>query len=307
MISDTKKEFLVLHLNKRNNGGNAALSNFSSNFAKYSKTAISEAYIFEKLSDIWKVFNKQYVIIYSNPIIGVFLFWKRSSIQFIQSIDEDLFSEDDFPYFAVKVYRFLVATSQKFNNSIKVFNSKFTLYHYRRLKKVVGVYDVVNNLLPRMNFHSAKLNPSAVWIGTNHRRKGFNELVKFAQLNPKIEFNAIFSGQSNSIKQNQKSNIKIFANLQREEVYDILKDSNFLIVTSSFESLCLPIYEGIMFENFVIAKESKYIFANGMEDHVNIFKKPFKISPKNLKKSTFKFKDPTNVNLKLFSALKNEL
>ena len=307
MISDTKKKFLVLHLNRRNNGGNAALSNFSSNLAKYYKTAVSEAYFFEKLSDIWKVCHKQNVVIYSNPIIGVFLFWKKNSIQFIQSIDEDLFSEDDFPYFAVKVYRLLVANSQKFNNSIKVFNSKFTLYHYRKLRRVVGVYDVVNNLLPRMNYRSAKLNSSAVWIGTNHRRKGFKELVKFARLNPKIKFNAIFSGPSNVAKLNEESNIKIFTDLQREEVYDILKVSNFLIVTSSFESLCLPIYEGIMFNNFVIAKKSKYIFTNGMEAHVNIFEKPFFINPKTLKKSTFKFEDPIDENLKVFAAVTDEL
>ena len=76
-----------------------------------------------------------------------------------------------------------------------------------------------------------------------HKRKGFEELITIANQNLDYAFKCIVSGKS-IYNQELPENVSLLSNISHNDVLNIISESRLSVVTSDFESLSLPIYEG---------------------------------------------------------------
>lgn len=299
----------LLHFNIRRNGGNLVLSRFANDLANGLDLPLTELSLRLNLFKIMSVLFSRDIVVFSNPILLLLFFMKKSSVHFIQSIDEELFSPEDFGLVKAGTFKVLVLFCMRFSRSIRVFNSKFTQQHYRSLKRTAGLYETEHNLYYAA-FKSMQLEGSVekqpnqcVWIGTKHSRKGFSDVVAMAQSAPEFSFKCIFSGQYPNTT-DLPANMHIYCNLAHDAVVQVIKDSAISVVTSSFESLSLPVYEGLLFGNKVIAKSSRYLEANTVEPYVSTYSDPRKVTLGSLEvKQKFEFHDPAQSNATLIRAI----
>jgi hypothetical protein len=258
------------------------------------------------------IFSQRHVLLFSNPILLILLWYKRRAVYFVQSIEAKLFSREDFNGFLVFFYNALISIALKISRNIKIYNSPFTEQNYLHLKRNFGCYDLPNALYFKK--YQAKTTVSleknkfqCIWIGTYHKRKGFAELVELARNNKNYSFICIFSGQLPESRSFPK-NIRIHSNLEPEIVHKYISESEFSIITSSFESLCLPLLEGLLYDNQVVVKKSKYVFANCFHEYVHVADDVGRVCLANLTlKPSFTFEDPDDTMQVFFERLSYEL
>lgn len=307
-----EKRLYVVHFNLRKNGGNLVLSRFSSDLAALLNYNIVEVSLRANFVTVLTLIFSRELVIFSNPILLLFFFLKKRAVHFVQSVDENLFSAEDFGYVKATIFRRLFLISLYFSRTSRVFNSKLTEMHYKRFKRGLGVYKAEHNLYfkdaQKLENKILSKNPNqCVWIGTLHHRKGFDDVLVIAQNSPNFLFKCIVSGGIAEFDY-LPQNVEIFYNLDHIEVMKIIEISKISIITSSFESLSLPIYEGLLYQNKVLAKVSKYLSINGIENYVTTYSSPSEVQLENLKnREKFAFKDPTSDNLILTRAIFNEI
>ena len=302
----------VIHFNSRKNGGNLVLHRFASDLSLGLNYALVElSFSTNPYSVLYLILSKE-LIVFSNPILLLFFFFKKRAIHFIQSIDEDLFAAKDFGFLKARIFRNLFLYALKKSRTSKLFNSRFTETHYKRFNRSLGVYKTEHNLYfaAAQEFKNKRFLKSAnqcVWIGTLHYRKGFMDLLAIAQTHPDFLFKCIMSGRVKEFD-NIPQNVEIFNNLEHTETMKIIESSAISIITSSFESLHLPIYEGLLFKNKVIAKESAYLSINGVDSYITTYASSSEVQLDKLtNKEKFKFEDPKLANLILIDVVSNEI
>ena len=78
--------------------------------------------------------------------------------------------------------------------------------------------------------------------------------------------------------------------------------------SSSFESLCLPLLEGLLYDNQVVVKKSRYVFTNGFHEYVHVTDDVGRVRLDNLTpKQSFTFEDPDDRMQAFFDRLPDEL
>lgn len=285
---------------------------FSSDLATALNYTLVEVSLRANFATVLTLIFSRELVIFSNPILLLFFFLKKRVIHFVQSIDEDLFSAEDFGNVKANIFRGLFLFSLYFSRTGRVFNSRLTEMHYKRFKRGLGVYTTEHSLYFKeaqnlKNKNLVKTPNQCVWIGTLHHRKGFKDLLTIARNSPNFLFKCIISGgvaEFNDLPRN----VEIFKNLEHKEAMKIIESSSISIITSSFESLSLPIYEGLLFQNKVVAKESKYLSINGVDNCVTTYSSPSEVQLKSLmNKEKFVFKDPKEANFILMRSIFNEI
>ena len=311
MIKNMNKKLVIIHFNRRKNGGNLALKDFADNFCEHTGYRCCELFFFENpLLIIRPLFSKD-LIFFSNPLLLIFLCLKKRSVYFVQSIEEKLFGKEDFNPILVFFYSRIIMFCLNISRNIKVFNSNYTFAYYSKLRHSLGCYSVVDNLYYK-DFEINKTNKTfknnnqCIWIGTKHKRKKFDDLLKIAINNPEYKFICVFSGELPVAE--LPENVLIKQNMMHYEVKMLVSQSRFSIVTSTFESLCLPIYEGLLFKNTILAAEADYIEKNGLKDHINTFVNVRDINLSHLSiLDNYKFKNPLPMNTCLFEKINSEI
>jgi len=313
MTQDIDEKLILIHLTERNNGGNLALKNFANAYAKHNGCIIEELPLMKNKLIIFRyIFSQRHVLLFSNPILLILLWYKRRTIYFVQSIETKLFSRDDFNSLVVFFYKALISVALKLSRNVKIYNSPFTEENYLHLSRNFGCYDLPNALYfekyqAKATVPLEKKKFQCIWIGTYHKRKGFAELVELACNNKDYSFICIFSGQlpeSSSIPEN----ITIYSNLAPGIVHKYISESEFSIITSSFESLCLPLLEGLLYDNQVVVKKSRYVFTNCFHEYVHVADDVGRVYLDNLTpKQSFTFEDPDDRMRAFFEGLSDEL
>jgi len=313
MTQDIDEKLILIHLTERNNGGNLALKNFAKAFAKHNGCLIEELSLIENKLRIFSCFfSQRHVLLFSNPILLILFWYKSRAIYFVQSIETKLFSHEDFNSFLVFFYKALISIALKISRTIKIYNSPFTEQNYSHLERNFGCYDLPNALYFKKYQAKAALSLEknkfqCIWIGTYHKRKGFAELVELAANNKDYSFICIFSGQLPELNI-VPENIKFYSNLEPEIVHKRIAESEFSIITSSFESLCLPLLEGLLYDNQVVVKKSKYVFANSFHEYVHVSDDVGRVCLASLTpKQPFTFDDPDDTTQVFFERLSHEL
>jgi hypothetical protein len=311
MTLNTDKKLVIVHFNRRNNGGNLALKDFADNFCEYMGYRRSEVFFSENpVATIKAIFLKD-LIVFSNPILLIFFCFKKRSVYFMQSIEEKLFDKEDFNPFVVFFYAKIIMFCLNISRNIKVFNSSYTCAHYSKLGRTLGWYSVVDNLYHK-SFEINKKNKTlkndnqCIWIGTKHKRKKFDDLLKIAVNNSQYSFICVFSGEPPIV--DLPDNVIIKKNMKHSEVKMLVSQSRFSIVTSIFESLCLPVYEGLLFENTILAAQASYIEKNGLKNHINTFVDASDVDLRYVKRSDYyEFKNPLPMNSSIFKKVLCEI
>lgn len=303
------QKLIIVHWNQRKNGGNLLLKKFADEFSEQLGLSRKEIILEKDMYAILYVLSTRNLLIWSNPLITILLFWKKNSIIFIQSNDEELFSSLDFGNIKTFIYKYLIRFALKYHKSNIVFNSDYTKRTYNNLKSILGVYPSIDSLYWKSKNGSIskdvkKRDRSCVWIGTRHTRKGFSDLLTIAHHHKKYNFICIFSGQVPKIK-NLPLNVEIFQNIEHSAVLRIISECEISISTSQFESLNLPIYEGLLGGNIILAKSSDYIYSNGLSDYVNTYENANYVDLAALEhKKQFKLSNPRELISQLVLAYK---
>ena len=302
------KRITVVHFNDRRNGGNLALNSLFQNVASELKLEKFSITLKSDITSLMYIIFTKDILIWSNPLITILLFWKRKSIIFVQSQDEHLFNKADFGTLQTFGYRFLLKIAQRRSNSKLIFNSAFSMSKYRYPLLSIGIYPTVDALYHRKQKRRVpeklqKKSRQCVWIGTHHSRKGFADLVDIATSNPSYHFVCIFSSQLPN-QRKLPHNIQLMNDIPHLDVLEIISDSLITISTSKFESLNLPIYEGLIHQNIVLAKSSEYIFINGLDEYINLYENSKSVDlQKLLIKKHFETSDPTSRITKLLQKI----
>ena len=311
MTLNTDKKLVIVHLNRRNNGGNLALKDFADNFCEHMGYRRSELFFFENPLAIIKPFFSKDLIFFSNPLLLIFFCLKKRSVYFVQSIEEKLFGKEDFNPVVVFFYTKIIMFCLNISRNIKVFNSSYTHAHYSKLRRTLGCYSVVDNLYHK-SFEINKKNKTfknenqCIWIGTKHKRKKFDDLLKIAVNNAEYKFICVFSGESPIV--DLPDNVIIKQNMKHSELKMLVSQSRFSIVTSIFESLCLPVYEGLLFKNTILAANASYVEKNGLKNYINTFVNASDVDLRYLSiLDYYKFKNPSPMNICLFKKIKREI
>lgn len=273
-MQDIDEKLILIHLTERNNGGNLALKNLANAFSKHIGHSIEELPLMKNKLKIFKyIFSQRHILLFSNPILLIFFWYKRRAVYFVQSIETKLFSPEDFNSWVVFFYKALIAVALKLSRNAKIYNSPFTEENYLHLNRSFGCYDLPNALYFKK--YQAKTLPleknklQCIWIGTYHKRKGFAELIELACNNKDYSFICIFSGQLPELR-SVPENVRMYSNLAPGIVHKHISESEFSIITSSFESLCLPLLEGLLYDNQVVVKKSRYVFSNFFHEYVHV-------------------------------------
>ena len=102
--------------------------------------------------------------------------------------------------------------------------------------------------------------------------------------------------------------LQFYSNLAPGIVHKRIAESEFSIITSSFESLCLPLLEGLLYDNQVVVKKSRYVFANCFHEYVHVADDVGRVYLDNLTpKQSFTFEDPDDRMRAFFEGLSDEL
>ena len=246
-------------------------------------------------------FRTSKILIFSNPLLLFLFFMNRKSIHFIQSIDENLFSSLDYNPYAVAVYKYLIKFLMKYGRNYQIYNTKYVANYYKKPDRALGIFSTVDNLYYDISLQisenkSQDKKKQCVWIGTMHKRKGFEELITIANQNLDYVFKCIVSGKS-IYNQELPENVSLLSNISHNDVLNIISESRLSVVTSDFESLSLPIYEGLLFKNIVLAKSSEYIYSNVVAEFIHVYSNPTDINLNFLhEKKEFIFKNPQEKN-----------
>ena len=311
MTLNTDEKLIIVHFNRRNNGGNLALNDLADNFCEYMGYRRSEVFFSESpVATIKAIFIKD-LIVFSNPLLLILFCLKKRSVYFVQSIEEKLFDKEDFNPFAVFFYAKIIKFCLNISRNIKVFNSSYTFGHYNNLSRAIGWYSVVDNLYYKSYETSKKIGTiknenQCIWIGTKHKRKKFDDLLKIAVNNPQYSFICVFSGDAPIF--DLPDNVAIKNNMSHSDVKLLVSESRFSIVTSTFESLCLPVYEGLLFQNTVLAAEASYIEKNGLKKHIKTFVDASDVDLRYVKRSEhYEFKNPLPMNSIIFQKVSCEI
>lgn len=303
------QKLIIVHWNDRKNGGNHLLREFADEFSKQLALSKHEIILAKNMYAILYILFTRNLLIWSNPLITILLFWKKNSIIFIQSNDEELFSSLDFGNIKTFIYRYLIRYALKYHRSKIVFNSDYTKKKYYNLKSILGVYPSIDSLYWKLKNRSnlkdvKKKDRSCVWIGTHHTRKGFSDLLTIAHHHEHYNFTCIFSSQVPKIR-NLPLNVEIVQNIEHSAVLKIISECEISISTSRFESLNLPIYEGLLTGNIILAKSSDYIYSNGLSDYVNTYEHASYVDLASLEhKKKFKVNNPRHPIMQLVLAYK---
>jgi hypothetical protein len=102
-------------------------------------------------------------------------------------------------------------------------------------------------------------------------------------------------------------NVEIVQNIEHSAVLKIVSECEISISTSQFESLNLPVYEGLLNGNIILAKSSDYIYSNGLADYVNTYENANYIDLAALEhKKPFKVNNPREIIKQLVLAYKQD-
>jgi len=312
MMLDTDEKLTIVHFNRRSNGGNLVLEDFSSKLALQIGYGTEEIFLSEGFLNILTAIFSKKIIIFSNPILLIFFCLKKNSIYFMQSIEEKLFSKYDFNALLVFCYQISIKVLLRISKNIKIFNSEYTQHYYKGLKRCVGCYCVVDNLYYKESVENKKNSitkneKQCIWIGTKHKRKGFSDLIKIARDNPKYKFISVFSGEYPEVL-DLPENIDLRKNISHTEVKNLVSSSRYSIITSTFESLCLPIYEGLLFGNIILATPADFIKKNGLLNHITVLDSKSNVDLSLVLPNTeYEFKNPEFLNEALIRKILYEI
>ena len=166
MTQDIDEKLILIHLTERNNGGNLALKNFANAYAKHNGCIIEELPLMKNKLIIFRyIFSQRHVLLFSNPILLILLWYKRRTIYFVQSIETKLFSRDDFNSLVVFFYKALISVALKLSRNVKIYNSPFTEQNYSHLSAILDV----TTCRTLFTSKSIRLKQQCLW-----RRRSFN-------------------------------------------------------------------------------------------------------------------------------------
>jgi len=195
------------------------------------------------------------IVIVSDPILSIFsiIYSNKKRVRFVQSNDLLLFEGNSKGgRLFNSIYKFFFKISQKYQYHSVLFNSKYSLRSYNRTLSRVLHYTTRYIINPAVFTIKHKNNnriypkPESirVCIVTGaHPRKGYQQFLEIAKHSKLKGVSFIMISQDN-LDSKLKNVIHVKPKSDREYV-DVLKQSHFVLSTSTFEGFGLPLIEAM--------------------------------------------------------------
>lgn len=205
----------------------------------YNKYVNEKIRIFVKENNIQKVF-------FNNTLEGLL------GYSYIKENPESIYEIHDMSDTFKNIYKrkLIARTIESCNNTVTVSNACKNSWK-NKIKYVI--YNGVN-FLKELDIEEKK--NIITYIGNSTKRKGSDICVKVAKYFEKsnnIDFIMIFGDQVPNV--DYPSNVKVYCNLERNKVFDILKESKILFLPTRKDPFPTVILEGELYNNIIIANK----------------------------------------------------
>ena len=269
--------FWCLQFSDRRNGGNQALAAFFKNLAKDGGPSVV---LRNGPSSLVKIclYNRHAWVVVSDPICALvlFVFGFQKVIQFIQSDDYELFSERGRVFNLL--YRTLYSALVKFTNWKRVFNSNYSRlkfntrfgqsYEIDSVVPMLGLKDLFPTVSMESVRHEKVRRENFLWVGSQHWFKGG---AIFARIIEKLGYQGkmLFAGDVPHWAR-KAADIEVMNNLDRSEIFRLMKKAECYVYTSCFDSFGLPIFEALHNGCPVVALENECLELNETSQFIHV-------------------------------------